>query len=162
MRDAGLGFQYCIQNKGSHFSPQEGVEGGAPLTGDFRVIVCLTTPQINDFCDLLGTPYAPVSKIAPVKGQNFCSNLQLYSLQHSLKITILVYKQSANTTQEKIPPIDIMNEKYLTTYFFEVRKTIQGQIYIPTQQLGLLAVDNQSYVDALFVILYYMQSPSKS
>ena len=23
---------------------------------------------MNDFCDLLGTPYAPVSKIAPVKG----------------------------------------------------------------------------------------------
>ena len=36
---------------------------------DFRVIVCLTPPQMNDFCDLLGTPYAPVSKIAPVKGQ---------------------------------------------------------------------------------------------
>ena len=67
MRDAGLGFQYCIQNKGSHCSPQEGVEGGAPLPGDFRVIVCLTPPQIYDFCDLLGTPYAPVSKIAPVK-----------------------------------------------------------------------------------------------
>ena len=46
---------------------QEGVEGGAPLPGDFRVIVCLTPPQMNDFCDLLGTPYAPVSKIAPVK-----------------------------------------------------------------------------------------------
>ena len=46
---------------------QEGVEGGAPLSGDFRVIVCLTPPQIYDFCDLLGTPYAPVSKIAPVK-----------------------------------------------------------------------------------------------
>ena len=43
------------------------VEGGAPLPGDFRVIVCLTPPQMNDFGDLLGTPYAPVSKIAPVK-----------------------------------------------------------------------------------------------
>ena len=31
------------------------------------MIVCLTPPQINDFGDLLGTPYAPVSKIAPVK-----------------------------------------------------------------------------------------------
>ena len=31
------------------------------------MIVCLTPPQMNDFCDLLGTPYAPVSKIAPVK-----------------------------------------------------------------------------------------------
>ena len=46
---------------------QEGVEGGAHLPADFRVIVCLTPPQMNDFCDLLGTPYAPVSKIAPVK-----------------------------------------------------------------------------------------------
>ena len=48
-------------------APQEGVEGGAPLPRDFRVIVCLTPPQMNDFCDLLGTPDAPVSKIAPVK-----------------------------------------------------------------------------------------------
>ena len=32
------------------------------------MIVCLTPPQMNDFCDLLGTPYAPVSKIAPVNG----------------------------------------------------------------------------------------------
>ena len=31
------------------------------------MIVCLTPPQMNDFGDLLGTPYAPVSKIAPVK-----------------------------------------------------------------------------------------------
>ena len=31
------------------------------------MIVCLTPPQMNDFCDLLGTPDAPVSKIAPVK-----------------------------------------------------------------------------------------------
>jgi hypothetical protein len=29
---------------------KEGVEGGAPLPGDFRVIVCLNPPQINDFC----------------------------------------------------------------------------------------------------------------
>ena len=27
----------------------------------------LTSKENNDFCDLLGTPYAPVSKIAPVK-----------------------------------------------------------------------------------------------
>ena len=67
MRDTRLGFMYCIQNKGSHCSPQEGVEGGAPLPGDFRVIVCLTPPQMNDFGDLLGTTYAPVSKISPVK-----------------------------------------------------------------------------------------------
>ena len=51
-----------------HCNPQEGVEGGAPLPGDFRLIVCLTTTQMNDFGDLIGTPYAPVSKIAPVKG----------------------------------------------------------------------------------------------
>ena len=48
------------------FSPQEGVERSAPLLGDFRVIVCLTPPQMNDSCDLLGAPYAPVSKIAPL------------------------------------------------------------------------------------------------
>ena len=41
--------------------------GGAPLPGDFRVIVCLTPLQINEFCDLLGTLDAPVSKIASVK-----------------------------------------------------------------------------------------------
>ena len=34
------------------------------------MIDCLTPPQMNDFCDLLGTPYAPVSKIAPVKRSN--------------------------------------------------------------------------------------------
>ena len=67
MWDARLGFWYCIQNKDSHCSPQEGVKGGAPLPGDFRVIVCFTPPQMNDFCDLLGTPDAPVSKIASVK-----------------------------------------------------------------------------------------------
>ena len=44
-----------------------GVEGVVPLLGDFRVIVCLTSPQMNDFCDLLGTLDAPVSKIASVK-----------------------------------------------------------------------------------------------
>ena len=30
------------------------------------MIVCPTPPQMNDFCDLLGTPDAPVSKIASV------------------------------------------------------------------------------------------------
>ena len=34
-----------------------------------RVIVCLTLPQINDFCDLLGTLYAPVTKIAHAKNK---------------------------------------------------------------------------------------------
>ena len=42
-------------------SPQEGVERGAPLPVDFRVIVYPTPLQMNDFCDLLGTPDAPVS-----------------------------------------------------------------------------------------------------
>ena len=37
------------------------------IFGDFRVIVCPTPLQMNDFCDLLRTPDAPVSKIAPVK-----------------------------------------------------------------------------------------------
>ena len=36
--------------------PREGVEGGAPLPGDFRVIFCPSPLQMNDFCDLLGTP----------------------------------------------------------------------------------------------------------
>ena len=67
MRDAWLGFMYWIQNKGSHCNTREGVEGGAPLPGDFRVIVCPTPTQMNDFCDLLGTPDTPVSKIASVK-----------------------------------------------------------------------------------------------
>ena len=45
------------------------VEGGVPLPGDFRVIFCLTPPQIYDFCDLLGTGTGTgaVSKKAPVK-----------------------------------------------------------------------------------------------
>ena len=62
---------YCIQNKGSQCSPWEGVEGGASLPGDFRVIVCLIPPQMNDFCDLLGTPDAPVSKIVSVNEDLF-------------------------------------------------------------------------------------------
>ena len=36
------------------------------LPGDLRVIVCPTPPQMDDFCDLLGTTDAPVSKIACV------------------------------------------------------------------------------------------------
>jgi hypothetical protein len=59
-----LVFSTASKNKGSHI---EGVEGNSPLPGDFRVIVCLTPPQMNDFCDLLGTPDEPVSKIASVK-----------------------------------------------------------------------------------------------
>ena len=49
------------------FSPREGVERSAPLPGDFRVIVGPTPPQMDDFCDLLGTPYPPVSRIVTVK-----------------------------------------------------------------------------------------------
>ena len=49
-------------------SPREGVERSAPLPGDFRVIVGPTPPQMDDFCDLLGTPYPPVSRIVTVKG----------------------------------------------------------------------------------------------
>ena len=45
--------------------------GGGPLPGDFRVIVCLTPPQMNDFCDLLGTLDAPVSKIVSVKSLDY-------------------------------------------------------------------------------------------
>ena len=71
MWDRKLGFMYCIQNKGSHGSSREGVEGGAPLLGDFRAIVCSNPPQMNDFCDLIGTPGAPVSKIASV---NVCKH----------------------------------------------------------------------------------------
>ena len=41
-------------------SEGEGTEGGAPLPGDFRVIVCPTPLQMNDLCDLLGTPNTPV------------------------------------------------------------------------------------------------------
>ena len=60
-------FSTASKIRGVTVAPQEGVEGGAPLLGDFRMIVCLTPPQMNDFGDLLGTPYAPVSKIVPVK-----------------------------------------------------------------------------------------------
>ena len=40
------------------------------------MIVCLTPPQMNDFGDLLGTPYAPVSKIATVKNTVLRPNRQ--------------------------------------------------------------------------------------
>ena len=53
-------------------SSREGVERSAPLPGDFRVIVGPTPPQMDDFCDLLGTPYPPVSRIATVK--TLCMN----------------------------------------------------------------------------------------
>ena len=33
-----------------------------------RVIVCPTQLQMNDFCDLLKTPDAPISKIVSVEG----------------------------------------------------------------------------------------------
>ena len=80
---------YCIQNKGSHCSPWEGVEGVAPLPGDFRTIVCPTPPQMNDFCDLLGTPDAPVSKIASV---NVMSQVRLGEFSvHKMKIVFMAF-----------------------------------------------------------------------
>ena len=83
MRDRRLGFMCCIQNKGSHCSPQDRVEGGSPLPGDFRVIVCPSPPQMIDFCDLLCTQLdATVSKIGSVKrwltfGQVFSFYLEI-------------------------------------------------------------------------------------
>ena len=43
------------------------VERSAPLTGDFRAIVGPTPVQMDDFCDLHGTPDTQVSRIATVK-----------------------------------------------------------------------------------------------
>ena len=43
-------------------APGRGLRGIPLLPGDFRVIVCPTPPQMNDFYDLL-SPDAPVSKI---------------------------------------------------------------------------------------------------
>ena len=100
MWDRRLDFIYCFQNKGSHCSPWDKVEGDAPLLGDFRVIVCPTPSQMNDFCDLLGTPDAPVSKIASVKytmkylcslffiGEN--SMQKLYHSTHSIFFIFLI------------------------------------------------------------------------
>ena len=48
----------CIENK---------LRGMLLYWGDFKVIVGPTPPQTNYFCDLLGTPDAPVSKITSVK-----------------------------------------------------------------------------------------------
>ena len=62
-----LVFSTASKIRGVTVTPRRGLRGGAPLPGDIRLIVCLTPPQMNDFGDLLGTPYAPVSKIAPVK-----------------------------------------------------------------------------------------------
>ena len=70
----------------------EGVEGGAPLPGDFRVIVCPTPPQINDFCDLLGTPYAPVSKIAPVNSSFGGLPTSLLFQHNGLKLFLKKYQ----------------------------------------------------------------------
>ena len=93
MWDRRLGFQQCIQNKGSHCSPREGVEGGAPLPGDFRVIVCPTPPQMNDFCDLLGTPDAPVSKIVSVKTIKFMQRHQRKINCHFNRFEVILKKQ---------------------------------------------------------------------
>ena len=51
-------------------SPQEGVERGAPLPGDFRVIVGPIQAQMDDFCDLHGTPDTPVSRIVTVNANS--------------------------------------------------------------------------------------------
>ena len=50
--------------------------GDAPLPGDFRVIVYLTPPQMNGFCDLFANLDAPVSKIASVK--IFCIKILMH------------------------------------------------------------------------------------
>ena len=47
-------------------APGTGLRGVPLYQGEFRVIVCPTPRQMNDFCDLLGTPDAPVSKIESV------------------------------------------------------------------------------------------------
>ena len=60
-------FSTASKIRGVTVAPRRGLRGGAPLPGDFRLMVCLTPLQMNDFGDLLGTPYGPVSKKAPVK-----------------------------------------------------------------------------------------------
>ena len=52
---------------GTPAAPQEGVERSASLPGDFRVIVGPIPVQMDDFCDLHGTPDTPVSRIVTVK-----------------------------------------------------------------------------------------------
>ena len=47
-------------------SPKEGVEQSVPLPGDFRVIVGPILAQMDDFCDLHGTPDTPLSRIVTV------------------------------------------------------------------------------------------------
>ena len=69
-------FSTASKIRGVTVAPQRGLRGGAPLPGDFRVIVCLTPPQMNYFSDLLGTLYEPVSKIAPVKVNSVFSELK--------------------------------------------------------------------------------------
>ena len=62
-------------------SEGEGTEGGAPLPGDFRVIICSNPPQMNDFCDLLGTPDAPILKIVSVYTlDSSCNNMKIINL----------------------------------------------------------------------------------
>ena len=133
MRDARLGFQYCIQNKGCHCSPQEGVEGGAPLPGDFRLIVCLTPPQMNDFGDLLGTPYAPVSKIAPVKWRILSQTGKIGSGKNTkflffllgLKYTLRTCFESTNFSSNSCP--ELSNQ---------VLSFSEGQIYQQFTKVG--------------------------
>ena len=67
------------------------------------MIVCVTSPQINDFCDLLGT-YAPVSKIAPVK--------------EALKRAFFLLAYLAHARNEKVRRIGIRS------YVFVLRKEL--------------------------------------
>ena len=73
------------------------------------MIVCLTPPQMNDFCDLLGTPYAPVSKIAPVKSEMiFGKIIQLCSssnnvVQHPKQLPIVLMPSSYDLAAKNHP-----------------------------------------------------------
>ena len=60
-------FSTASKIRGVTVAPRRGLRGLPLYWGDFRLIVYLTPPQMNDFCDLLGTQYALVSKIVPVK-----------------------------------------------------------------------------------------------
>ena len=109
---------------------QEGVEGGAPLPGDFRLIVCLTTPQMNDFGDLLGTPYAPVSKIAPVKSNAISGSLfpilrQFLMSKHKVQFEIIHLTIFKNFLQELMQK---ENQILLLTYLHQLISMKRSQI----------------------------------
>ena len=69
------------------------------------MIVCLTPPQMNDFGDLLGTPYAPVSKIAPVKKILFDEDSLVAYNQKLLDIIILLTFGVVHKLRLQILPI---------------------------------------------------------